>query len=110
MRAGRLDQRITIQIYTKARGTSGEQVDTWQDWQTVWANVSTSGGSENYYNPQIAAVSSHKILTRFIQRPGLEWPLLRIVWRGKVLDVVHVDESRFRFGEMYWLCSEQVTP
>jgi|LAHQ01.1.fsa_nt_gb SPP1 family predicted phage head-tail adaptor len=110
MKSGALDQRVTIQIYTKTRGTSGEQVDTWTDWKTIWASVTTSGGAENYYNPQLVALSSHRMLTRYIVKPGLEWPLCRLVWRGKILDVVHIDESRQRHGELYWLCREQVTP
>ena len=110
MRAGKLDQRVTIQIYTKSRGLSGEQVETWADWKTVWANITNSGGAERFYNPQLVAECTHKVLTRYIANPGLEWPLLRMIWRGKVLDVVQVDETRQRQGELYWLVREQVTP
>lgn len=110
MMAGKLDQRVIIQIYTKSRGTSGEQVEAWANWKTVWANVTNSGGSERFYNPQLVAVCTHKVLTRYIAKPGPEWPLLRMIWRGKTLDVVQVDETRQRQGELYWMVSEQVTP
>lgn len=105
MRAGDLDQQITIQVAALSRGASGEQLETWQTWQTVWASVQTSGGSESFYNPQLVAMSTHKIKMRFIH--GVK-PTMRILWRGRILDIVHIDESRYREGEMYILAQEVV--
>lgn len=106
MRAGKLDQQITIQIAAISRGGSGEQIQTWQTWRTVWASVQTSGGSESFYNPQLVAMSTHKIKIRYLH--GVK-PTMRILWRGRVLDIVHIDESRQRQGEMFILAQEMVT-
>ena len=106
MRAGDLTERVIIQNYTTARGTSGEQTQTWQTWQTVWAQVLTTGGSESFYSPQLVAEATHKIKMRYIK---LVSPDLRLVWLGKTLEITYVDESRYREGELYLLCKEVVT-
>lgn len=105
MRAGDLDQRITIQIAAISRGGSGEQIQTWQTWRTVWASVQTAGGFEKFYNPQLVAESTHKILIRYLANVTAD---MRITWGSKSLDIIHVDESRRREGELYLLCKEVV--
>ena len=102
-----MDERLTIQQETYTRGLSGEQVQTWGTWKTVWAQVDTSGGAENYYSPQLVAEATHKIKVRYLE--GLV-PTMRILWRSRILDIIYVDPSRRRFGEMYLLCREAVTP
>lgn len=107
MRAGDLDQRITIQTSTNTRGSSGEMIQTWGTWKTVWAQVQTVGGAERFYSPQLIAETSHKIKIRYLA--GVV-PTMRILWRGRYLDITYVDVSRQREGEMYMLCREAVTP
>jgi len=105
MRSGELDQQITIQIATLSRGTSGEQIQTWQTWQTVWASVQASAGSEQFYSPQLVAEATHKIKMRYLYRAS---PTMRVLWRNKILEITFVDESRQRQGEMFLLCKEVV--
>ena len=107
MRAGDLNQRITIQISTTSRGTSGEQIEAWQTWKTVSASVQTTGGSEQFYSPQLVAEATHKIKIRYLA--GCK-PTMRVLWRNRILDINFVDESRQRQGELYLLCQEKVTP
>ena len=107
MRVGTLDQRITIQIATTSRGSSGEQIEAWQTWRTVWANVQTTGGSENFYSPQLVAEATHKIKIRYL---ALIKSTMRVLWQGRILDITYVDPSRQRRGEMFLLCQEKVTP
>ena len=110
MNPGKLDKRVTIQIYTTSRGDSGEQLEIWTDWQTLWANIKNVGGTESFYSQQLIAMCTHKVLTRYISKTTQEWPLLRMVWEGRILDVIYVDETRRRQGELFWLVREQVTP
>jgi SPP1 family predicted phage head-tail adaptor len=106
MQAGELDQRIIIQNYTTVRGTSGEEIATWATWKTVWASVQTTGGAENFYSPQLVAEATHKLKMRYLC--GVK-RTMQVLWRGKILDITHVDdESRRRQGEMYLLCKELV--
>lgn len=105
MRAGDLDQQIIIQIAAISRGGSGEQIQTWQTWRTVWASIQTTGGNEHFYNPQLVAESTHKILIRHLAGVTTD---MRIVWKGRTLDIVYIDPSRQRQGEMYLLCKEVI--
>jgi SPP1 family predicted phage head-tail adaptor len=105
MKAGDLDQQITIQVAALSRGATGEQIVTWATYKTVWAQVLTSGGFEKFYNPQLVAESTHKILIRYLANVTAD---MRITWGSKSLDIIHVDESRRREGELYLLCKEVV--
>jgi len=107
LRIGELDQRIIIQDYTPTRGTSGEEIKTWAPWKTVWAEVRTSSGTENYHNPQLTAEATHKIKLRYLN--GVK-PTMQIDWRGNILDILFIDESKRRQSEMYFLCREVVKP
>lgn len=46
--AGKLDQRITFQRFTRAYDTVNQPIDTWGDAATVWAEVISEGGREFY--------------------------------------------------------------
>ncbi len=105
MHIGDLDQRITIQELTTSRGSSGEEISTWTDWQTVWAKVETSSGSEKFYSPQLVSEATHKIKMRYLIAVK---PTMRVYWRNREMDILYVDHSRIRQGEMYLLCSEVV--
>ncbi len=105
MRSGDLDQRINIQNYTTTRGASGEEISAWAAWTTVWAQVTTLSGTEKSYGPQLVAEATHKIKIRYLD--GVV-PTIRIDWQEKILDILFIDESRRRQGEMYLLCREAV--
>lgn len=106
MTIGELDQRLNIQQSTASRGTSGEEIAAWADWKTVWARVETSSGSEKFYSPQLVAEATHKIKMRYLN--GVK-PNMRVIWRDRELDILFVDHSRRRRGEMYLLCKEVVS-
>lgn len=103
VKIGELDQRITIQSNTAERGSSGEEIAVWSDWQTVWAKVETGSGSERFYSPQVLSEATHKIKMRYLS--GVK-PTMRITWRNRELDILYVDHSRMRQGEMFLLCRE----
>lgn len=105
VKIGELDQRITFQEYTVSRGSSGEEISTWTDWQTVWARVETSSGSEKFYSPQLVAEATHKIKIRYLS--GVK-PIMKVWWRNRELEILYVDHSKKRQGEMYLLCREVV--
>jgi len=105
MKIGELDQRIIIQDNTTVRGSSGEEIAAWATWKTVWAQVQTSSGTEKLYSSQLVAEASHKIKIRYLS--GVE-PTMRINWSDHILDILFVDHSKLRRGEMYLLCREVV--
>ena len=103
MKSGALDQRIILHKQTITRGANGEEIASWAAWKTVWAAVKTSSGNERVNGPQLVAEATHKIMIRYLS--GVE-PVMRVNWRGKDLDIIFVDESRRRQGEMNLFCKE----
>lgn len=104
---GKMDQRITIQTFTASRGSSGEELASWTNWKTVWAEVNSLSGLENFNSPTTLAEVSHKIKLRYVV--GV-LPTMRINWREKQLEIIFIDESKRRRGEIQLLCKEVVKP
>lgn len=48
MRAGKLNNRITIQSKTTTYDSCGGPIDTWADTVDLWAGVETTGGGDFY--------------------------------------------------------------
>lgn len=48
MRAGKLDRRITLRAKSTTKNTFGEDVVTWTDIATVWAEWIPKGGTERW--------------------------------------------------------------
>jgi SPP1 family predicted phage head-tail adaptor len=105
MNGRELDQRITIQVAARSQDSIGNEILTWQPWQTVWASVQTSGGTETFYSAQVLAEATHKIKMRYLA--GVV-AAMRIIWKGRTLEITHVDSSRQRQGELYLICQEVV--
>lgn len=107
MRAGALDERITIQSAVITQDAIGNVIETWSDLMTVAASVQTSGGSEKYYSAALVSESTHKIMMRYYS--AMETRGMRLIWRGRVLDILHIDFSRRIQGEMYLLAKELIS-
>ena len=105
MNAGELDQQITIQIASRNRDNIGNEIIIWQTWRTAWANVQTTGGNETFYSAQVLTEATHKIKMRYTSRVVAT---MRILWKGRTLEITYVDSSRQRKGELYLICKEVV--
>ncbi|MFK8477614.1 phage head closure protein [Enterobacter kobei] len=46
MRAGGLRNRVTIRVFTTHRDPSGQVIQTWEDGETIWAEVNGISGRE----------------------------------------------------------------
>ena len=46
MKAGKMDERITIQTLTQGTGSIGNPTESWADLATVWADVQPETGKE----------------------------------------------------------------
>jgi len=47
MKIGKLDKRITLQSRSATLDDYGQELNSWSDIATVWANVKPLGGREN---------------------------------------------------------------
>lgn len=112
MRAGALNQLITLQRRVEARNDAGEVTWTWQDWETVWAAVEPLRSRELFSAQQVQSQST--LLVRIRHLSGVK-ATMRIV---HITDDSSPGETRYyqidgppinvRTGndEMQLLCSE----
>lgn len=90
MQVGALDRRLTIQGFTTTRDPeSNEEIQTWADLGTVWANkrdVSAreffSAGSDNSEQVSVFTIRWRTGLTS----------LLRVIYEGQVFDITGFSE------------------
>lgn len=98
MRAGGLDERITIQKTVTETGPYGGSTETTQDVATLWAKVVHQKGDESFAAAQEYAEVAVKFKTRFID--GID-ATMRVAWRGRTFDIHDVDLSRRRADELW---------
>lgn len=101
MRAGRLKNRVIIQIPTKIKNAIGEWYDAWSDWANVWASIEPNSGKTYYAGLQANSVVEGKIVIRY--RTGVQ-PTMRVKYGNryfKILSVVHPQERKKELHLMY---------
>ena len=84
---GRLSERITLQQKSVTRNGIGEEVETWADVATVWAEPIPLRGREFYAANQTQQAVDVRFRIR--DRAGVT-PDLRLVWRSEPYDVTGV--------------------
>lgn len=84
MRAGRLNQRITIERVTETRGASGGITRAWATFATVWGRVMPLRGREFYAAQAVQAETDVKVEIRTLE--GIT-EKMRAVVAGQVYDI-----------------------
>jgi len=82
--AGKLDQRITFQQKGVTKNAIGEEVVSWSDVATVWAEVVPLRGREFYAAAQTQQVVDVRFRIR--ARSGLTNDM-RVLWKGTPHDI-----------------------
>ena len=59
MDIGKLDKRITLQSRSATLDSYGQEIDSWTDVATVWANVKPVGGREKLRSMQVDSLLTH---------------------------------------------------
>ncbi|MBL4801739.1 MAG: phage head closure protein [Emcibacter sp.] len=80
-----MHQKITCRIQVLTSSTAGEQVESWQDIASIWADVVAKSGDMISSSRQSRLVTSYRIRVRYQDK------LLatrNILWQGKPLRVV----------------------
>lgn len=85
--AGQLDQRVTLQSKSVTRGSNGEEVVTWAEVATVWAQVQQLRGKEFFAGAQMQQEVDVRVRLRY--RSGVTRDQ-RLQWNGAPLDIVTV--------------------
>lgn len=87
MRAGRLNQEITLKSPLATTNAIGEAVVTYSDVVTVWAAVEPEKASERMSDGLIFGKAVYKIIIRYRSDVTSEW---KIDWGDKTLELKSV--------------------
>ena len=95
MRAGDMDRRVTLQRFTTTQDEYGEEVQTWADLATVWAEVRQQGGRE--YLAAATTMADRRVVFFIRWYPGLTVED-RVSYGGALHDIEEVREIGRRDG------------
>lgn len=101
MQTGKLDQRLTLQQETVSTNDFGEVVKGYSDIATVWAHVISRRGQESFDASRNFSTRIIKVKIRYrddIETTG------RVSWNGDFYNIVDVDRSLRRDGELWLMC------
>ncbi len=101
MRAGQLDQRITLEQRVQGQDEFGQPVDTWAPFLTAWAAVEPLAGRE--FIAAMAAVSEVTARVRLRYRPGVT-SAMRVNHGGTLYGITHVADVRSARRELQLMC------
>lgn len=101
--AGRLRDRVTVQIASGTTNTLGETVLAWNDSTSVWASVEGVSAREALEAGQQETTITHRVRLRYL--PGLT-QRMRFSWRSRTLNIVSLLEYGNR-TEHVAICEEQ---
>lgn len=97
MRAGKIHRRVTIQRKSVSVSSSGEQVETWSDLATVWAQDKPNRGDERFSTMQLIGSAVMTFVMRY--RADLAVTIQdRLSYGGKTWDILDVRELARRVG------------
>lgn len=93
MRAGKLDRRIVIQGKSITRSDSGEEIVSWADVATVWAEKIEAKGAERFAAQQFIGHAIKTFRIRWSSTVTEVTTEHRIVFDGRNHDITDVREA-----------------
>ena len=100
--AGKLRERVTVQIASGTTNALGETVLTWANSTAVWASVEGVSARESVTAGQQDVSLTHRVRMRYL--PGLTQNM-RFAWRNRTLEIVSLLEHGNR-SEHEAICAE----
>ena len=101
MRAGELDQRVTLERFGEYKDASGAWTEGWETVGTFWAAVLPLTGKEIIAGDAVAAITDVRVIMRY--QPGVT-AADRLKHDGKTFNVVTVINRRSANRELELLC------
>lgn len=92
MEIGELRHRITLQRFTTIVTENGFDVETWQDYKTIWASISNLYGREYYQAAAIQVEKTVGFIIRYIEDVDTS---TRILFRGKQYHITFIDNMKY---------------
>ena len=102
MDAGRLRERVTVQLAAESRNALGETVLAWSTYAERWASVEGVSAREALAAGQQDVTITHRVRMRYVS--GMTQNM-RISWRSRTLHVVSLLEYDNR-TEHVAICEE----
>jgi len=96
LEAGDLDRRIRIERATTATDAFGEEIKTWVELATVWAQVVPLGGREFFEARQVNATQTTRFRIRYRADITRE---MRVIYDGLTYGIEAAEEDR-RFDRL----------
>ena len=108
MDIGRFDKRITLQSRSATLDAYGQQIDSWSDIATVWANVKPIGGREKLKAIQVDSILSHTVAIRYNASfmPPRTVDAWRIVYNGRLFNIMAAMDLNEERKYIIFDCSE----
>lgn len=101
MRAGQLNQRVTLERFTETEDAYGATVTDWATAGTFWAAVLPLTGKEIIAADAVTAITDVRVIMRY--QPGVT-AADRLKHDGKTFNVVTVINRRSANRELELLC------
>lgn len=102
MKTGQLDQQIILQSLTETQNEYGEKTLAYATEATVWGRVVSEKGNEAFESARVNARAGVRVAIRYRTDVTPKW---RFQWQGQTYNIVYVDRSLRRDGEL-WLTGE----
>lgn len=93
MEIGELKHRITLQKPVTIVNPNGFEVETWEDYKTLWAAASNLHGREYYAAAAVQAENTVKFTIRYIK--GID-TTMRISFQGKQYNITAIDNIKYQ--------------
>lgn len=100
---GKLRHRVNIQSYTTSKDSFGAEVKVWSDYANVSANVEPLSGKELFSAQQLHAETTTMITIRYCEGVNTS---MKILFKGREYDILHVSNKDERNIAMYLLCKD----
>ena len=102
-RAGQLRHRITLQSVSTTPDSSGDRVEAFATFATVWARVEPLTGREQFIAQQIQSETNYRVEIRY--RAGVV-ATMRVLFGGRTFEVVSVLNVGERNSDLHLMCRE----
>ena len=103
---GKLNKRVVIQQPSTLKDDYGQSImDAWEDFKTVWAEVSPIVGREYFAAETVNSEITHKVRLRY--RTGIT-PDMRIKYGDRILSIQSVINYKEMDVELQLMCKELI--
>lgn len=93
MEIGELRHRITFQKLTTTTNENGFEVETWENYKTVWAAITNLHGREYFEAAAVQKENTVKFTIRYFKDPDTS---MRILFQGRQYNIISIDNIKYK--------------